>query len=102
MSRASKLFGNFSVVTFTDTTPVLRQPDTSGANYRQHYSMKARRRKVALQGASHRAQVAGRREHGARCVGRKLRPVACAVRPGLVYKTFTFQLPLFIELSPAF
>src|SRR5438128_756012 len=46
MSRASKLFGNFSVVTFTDTTPILRQPDMSGANYRQHYSMKAKRRKV--------------------------------------------------------
>src|SRR3954471_24435000 len=46
MSRASKLFGNFSEVTFTGTTPMLRQPDTSGANYLQHYSMKARRRKV--------------------------------------------------------
>src|SRR5258705_11651114 len=57
MSRASKLFGNFSEVTFTDTTPILRQPDTSGANYLQHYSMKARRRKVGNYSAQGCAEI---------------------------------------------
>jgi hypothetical protein len=51
----------------------------SGANYRQHYSMKAERRKVG------------------NCIT-EIRWIAT----GQVYKTFTFQLPVFIELSPAF
>jgi hypothetical protein len=69
----------------------------SGANYRQHYSMKAGRRKVG--NYITRRQLSIIMEETS---NRKIKLLGRLYLAGQVYKTFTFQLPIFIGLSPAF